>query len=402
MGYDTLFGQRRLPIMATTDNIAAGNFRDKTPYTDTLTGFQSELSYQNGFPYAIVVIFRSSIAVKIPPLTDTTRREKGFVIHQRLRFPRSVNFDVHRVLDEVDSKSPIELQVIQKAYNDSKGGQVARGHECVLTYGLTRSKFEKAGGSVYLEELDIVICRDTDEAQTVHPASVEGHAMALREEQRHMGFVFNVRIHDTSQQYGDRFINLAGMVYRVLATADKTVPDGVYIQAPSPSDQFVTEQRHYTFEKADQELPLFRTANDALILGDVAEARKRENEEFQFGLKRQYQETEMKHKQELLDLDKQLAALKQEKAELEMEHVRETYKLKEENLEIERILRGVEAEAAREKQARDKELLGLKDTYERRSMARKDWSEFAKWLPTIVAALAIVYVNYTKTTSKEE
>ena len=319
-----------------------------------------------------------------------------------MRFPRSVNFDVHRVLDEVDSKSPIELQVIQKANNDSKGGQVARGHECVLTYGLTRSKFEKAGGSVYLEELDIVICRDTDEAQTVHPASVEGHAMALREEQRHMGFVFNVRINDTTQQYGDRFINLAGMVYRVLATADKTVPDGVYIQAPSPSDQFVTEQRHYTFEKADQELPLFRTANDALILGDVAEARKRENEEFQFGLKRQYQETEMKHKQELLDLDKQLAALKQEKAELEMEHVRETYRLKEENLEIERILRGVEAEAAREKQARDKELLGLKDTYERRSMARKDWSEFAKWLPTIVAALAIVYVNYTKTTSKEE
>lgn len=402
MGYDTLFGQRRLPIMSSADNIAAGNFRDKTPFTDTLTGFQTELSYQNGLPYAIVIIFRSSIAVKIPPLTDTTRREKGFVIHQRMRFPRSVNFDVHRVLDEVDSKSPVELQIIQKAYNDSKGGQVARGHECVLSYAIARSRFEKMGGSVYLEELDIVICRDTDEAQSVHPASIEGHAMALREEQRHMGFVFNVRINDTAQQYGDRFINLAGMVHRIIATADKTVPDGVYIQAPSPTDQFVTEQRHYTFDKADQELPLFRTANDALILGDVAESRKRENEEFTFGLKRQFQEAELVHKQQLMELDKQLAGMKQEKAELEMEHVRETYKLKEENMEIERILREVETEHAREKQARDREILGLKDKYDRRSMARKDWSEFAKWLPTIVAAVAIIYVNYVKTTSKEE
>lgn len=402
MGYDPFASSRRLPIMTSTENIAAGNFRDKVPLGDITTGFQTEFSYQNGFPYPVIVIFRSGIAVKIPPLNDNTRREKGFVVHQRMRFSRAVNFDAYRVLDEVDSKSSVELQAILKAYVDSKNGQPARGNECVLTYAVARSRFEKAGSSIYLEELDIVICRDTDEAQTLHPASVEGHAMALREEQRHLGFVFNVRINDTTQQYGDRFINLAGQVYRVIATVDKTVPDGVYVQAPSATDQFVTEQRHYTFDKADQELPLFRTAADAMVLGDVAESRKRENEEYQFTLKRQYQEAELEHKQRLMEMDKDMAMLKQEKAELEMEHVRLTFKLKEDNLLLEKALKEADAEHAREKLEREREMSRLKEHYERRSAARKDWSEFVKWLPTIVAAVAIVYVNYAKTTAKEE
>lgn len=403
MAYDPLIdGHRRLPVMSSADSILAGNFRDKSSSADCLTGFQNELSYQNGFPYPVVVIFRSSIAIKIPPLTQNDRKEKGFVVHQRMRFPRAVNFDVHKVLDEVDSKSSAELQAILKAYTDAKNSQIARGYECAMSYAVTRSRFEKSGGSLYIEELDIVICRDTDEAQTLHPVSIEGHAMALREEQRHMGFVFNVRINDTTQQYGDRFINLAGQVYRVIATSDRTVPDGVYLQAPSPTDRYVTEQRHYAFDKADQELPLFRTANDALVLGDVGEARKRESEEFQFSLKRQFQEAELNHKRELMELDRSMAALKQEKAELEMAHVRETYQLKESNLELEKALKDADALHAREKLDRDREMALLKDHYDRRSLARKDWSEFTKWLPTIISAASILYVTYMKTTAKEE
>lgn len=402
MGYDPYLGQRRLPVMSATEHITAGNFRDKVLIGESLTGFHSEMSYQNGLPYHIVVIFRSGIAVRIPPLTENTRREKGFVVHQRLRFPRAVNFDVHRVLDEVDSKAPTELQAVLKAYTDAKSGMTPRGYEVAMSYATPRSQFEKAGGSVYLEELDIVICRDTDEAQTLHPASIEGHALALREEQRHMGFVLNVRINDPMQQYGDRFINLAGQVHRVFASADRTVPEGVYLQAPSSTDQFVTEQRHYTFEKADQELPLFRTASDAMILGDVAEARKRENEEFQINLKREFQKAELAHKQELMEMDRVMSNLKQEKAELEMQHTREQFRLKESNLELEKIIKEAEAEYAREKLGREREMAALKDHYERRSAARKDWSEFAKWVPTILTAAAILYVNFTKATAKEE
>ena len=356
-------------------------------------GFETTMSYSNGFPYPVVVSLRNGLAVTIPPIADNWASTRDFVVYVRFRFAKDVKIDTHRILDVISDNSSMELKSLKEAIIGAKVNIVRNGHECLLMYTIERSVFEEHRGAIYVHSLDVALSSDNAERPVFHPESEEGRQ--IREQYAlESGLNYHVVIVDKDRRYGKRWVNIGGRVFSINPIYDSTRLDGVYLTTSSPEDHCKLEEVYYTFEAATAELMLFQSESDASTLGDQSETRKREFEMAQHEQKLSWIKLEGEHKQQIQSLELQLAKQKQEKADRESELSKEVAALKKSEYALEKEASKREAKYAKEKAAREARMLDEKDYYEHRSYARKDSSEIVKWLPAAVVGVGLLISKF--------
>ena len=218
--------QRRLPTTINALRVKAIPQREVPNFSRTDLGFETDVSYKNGLPWPVTAILRNGIALTIPPLAGNYRTHSDFIAYVRYRFARNVNIDVQRILDDVSDSSSL--------------------------------------------------------VATTHPESQLGRMLRASQEKINPGFSFRLEINDPYLQFGDRFLNIAGKVYRITASSDTTKPEGVYIRTSGNIHEVGGSGENFlTFDAAKQECLLFSTSHEAETLGNLAEAKKREIEELQ-------------------------------------------------------------------------------------------------------------------------
>lgn len=298
--------------------------------------------------------------------------------------------DIQRILSTVNDNSSNELKALREAFAFNILENTYGGATLILDYPLTLEQLQQYGGSIYYHELDSVVSLSSQENTPPHPYSEEGRDLRLMDASEadlsDIGFGYSVELIDNSKTYGDRYLNIGNKVYKVVAQRDAERRDGIYVIANHPVTGELgrdgREVKHYSFEGAEDKLGIFRTAEEALNLGDAALARKQELVQMEHAL--QIQKVEMQsvknqHAREMLEKETELKAV-------EMERDRQTRLIKEQQ----------EAQEHAMKMERER----AKHYYEDRSYDRKDSHEVLKFLPSIIVGIGAIFMAIKTFTGK--
>jgi hypothetical protein len=193
--------------------------------------------------------------------------------------------DRHTVPDETTQK-------IINAFYLAKDSSPFQG----LVYSLTvqmefhMSDILAAGGSVYVEDLDVTICFAGEQQKFAeHPFSKNSRAKAsLAQELPSMGnetFVMSIRAIDNGalRNRHDRFMMVGSEVYHIPIERDPDMLDGIHVTRRRTATVknmgglgHSIEHEHLTFEEADKKYCLFETIEQAKAGVSQAEMRKEE------------------------------------------------------------------------------------------------------------------------------
>jgi hypothetical protein len=139
-----------------------------------------------------------------------------------------------------------------------------------------------AGGSAYIQELDIVVTLQTNSNAIYHPFSMDGVMTAMKAlEFDSVSLRIAIYIVDNCGSRTDRYINWQGRVMRVPCKARVGYKDGVYVVHPRPSHvggvdtEYVSY--HMTLEQAEEQYGLYKSPEEAQTHGFSKEALEREN-----------------------------------------------------------------------------------------------------------------------------
>jgi hypothetical protein len=302
----------------------------------------------------------------------------------------SVKVDVQRLLSAVDEMSSSELKAMKEAFRLTAHGNNYGGAVLILDYPVTVESLKKAGGSIYFQELDTVFSLLSYRDCPPHPFGLAGRNLYLIEEHEKAfgdsSFTYAVELIDNMGKYGDRYLNIGNKVYRVSAKQDSSRRDGIYIITHQPVDSDVEmsekEVQHYPFEGAEDKLGIFRTAEEALNLGDMSLARRQEilNLEHQVNVnKAELTLVKQGHEREMADKERELRLLEMER-EKQQRIIDELRATTEHQLKLERER--------------------VKDYYEDKSFERKNDNELLKFLPTVVVGIGAVVMAIRSFLSK--
>ena len=223
----------------------------------------------------VAVVYRDGLVNWVTP-PSTWTDEDGVMI--RIRTPRStrglVKFDPDALI--VGDNEPIcNENKRRKALAGTEQNIIARG-EFTRAVGyeirITRGEIQQAGGSLYVEEADVVIgLNDTPHAPLVHPFHEKGIPAARDGQGYWMGkrcsAMIGIDIIDNENQIGDRYAWFAGKVFRIRAKNDRTLQDGVYVSnTPDYGEGYYEHhmaQKHYPIDSDQLPINLFRTREEA-------------------------------------------------------------------------------------------------------------------------------------------
>lgn len=350
-------------------------------------------TYVNGLPYPITVIDRDNFEVTIPNTTGHLRKTSDFCIYVTFSFRSGVIIDASHLLDDISESSPKVLQALKKAVTHSSKHKVFSNMDRFqIVYKVTKEHLLNNGGNMYLDDLDIAICNGKNDFGIVHPESADGREIRFRNQMKDQGFGYKVVIVDPENVYGFRYINIGGMVYKIKPVDDDDRDPGVYLLVSAPDHNGSENKWHYhSFDDADKNLPLFKTASDAQTFGDVASERKAELEQLESERKREAIEMQRIIDQEKHRYEKKSLELKTKMENYEREQRRKVSKAKKREAELLHKIKLIEAELDRDKSLRDSRLSELKYELDTRQAIRKDSSDSMKYLlPVIVGAGAFL------------
>ena len=370
-----------LPKISTPDKVLGVI----TPTTRgrTSTNYSVTMSYRNLLGYPICIVDRSNIVATIPP-SEFVKGSSELVIEYRMNFSDNVNLNWDTILNEGTSVTMIEAIKALAKINDIKVNSI--GHELIVEYTVNHANLAAKSYCIYLDALDVVVVKSDRAHTVVHPYSAVGQNILARDDNiNQTGFYYQVIINDPYNEYGERYINVNGNVFKVRQTNDKGIRPGVYIHTKDECNVATGHNpnfgsNYFSFSDADKEVNLYGTAHLAASLGDAFYIQEQAVKEM---------ETEVK---------KNTAALAIKKVELETELKEMDFKHKQELMILERENNHLKDELDREKNrreqatARDKFIYESrsredKDLYEQRSLIRKDVNEFVKWLPGIIGGI---------------
>jgi hypothetical protein len=255
-----------------------------------------------------------------------------------------------------------ELKAFRDAFSYHIGRNRWQGAVITLDYPLSINTLREYGGSVYYQELDVVVSLEAFENVPPHPASDEGKNIQLTNiEQQEDAFLYSVDIVDNLAVLSERYLNINGKVYKVTPKIDLNRQDGIYITSNRPAVNARTENdrevSYYPLSKVE-ELGLYRTLDEANACGDIVTARK----------------------QELADMEHQVAVMKKQLQQMEHQHKLELANKEQELARLEGELKSASMK-----------LQQTKDYYDARSYERKDQSEALKFLPTLLVGVGALF-----------
>lgn len=341
---------------------------------------QKTLNYINNLSMDVVIELRSGIKFTVPPTRCMTNDK--FIIRAGLNLSPFARTEAQRLLSGSNPTVTPELKVLRTALQFQMERNVHQGALLSLDYAISLDELRHCGGSMYHYEMDCVISVLEFQYVPAHPYGENGKRNRMLVSQAILSskssFQYSLDIIDNLKKYGDRFINLGGVIYKVTPRQDSSMRDGVYIVSnpaiKSGRDNSESTVKYYSFDDTDTTPILYRTYDDAFASGDVNTQRKYELASVNHAndlLKQQANKDKILHEEEMRRLD---------------------LRMKEDEALQERRLADLTNLYEKEKISHELEKIRLKDYYEAKSYQRKDQSEIVKWIPSMIIGIGGVLV----------
>jgi hypothetical protein len=344
---------------------------------------EQRISYINNLPRDVNIAWRNGMVLTLPRTCDLN--SQALVVRVEWIFNGKMVDELERTVSAVTNDSSAELQALREAYLRSPPpptralGISYRTCTIVLEYPITLQELEACGFTVYYSELDIVVSVLTQQEMPPHPYSEAGRRAQVVADvpssEGGAGFSYSIRMVDNKAQWGVRYVNIGGVVYRVTPEQDFQQRDGVYlITARAELDADGKPASKVTFcslDQAEKDLGLYKTYDEALNFGDMSQARKEQLVNLEHDLlcsRSELQKAKAAHERELVEAAREVAHLESENKRLETKN------------------KTLEHDMTMERQR-------LKDMYEARSYARKDTSEGLKILPTLLLGIGTMLMG---------
>ena len=369
---------------------------------DTTPCIEFNTSLSNFLPYSIYVVDRSGIVSKIPCKNHNPLRKSGVDIVRSWTFSRGVTFDSSGLLGVTSGQ---EYQAIRDAYLTQKARRdLGDRYNVDVLYQLSEGDFNAVGKNAYMHEADIVITAEDPAQFYCHPGS-EGTLRSLKASGEAYSTYWQVAVVDNRAEHQKLFVNLNGSVYSVIPERNPGLKDGVYTYTRNRLEDVTSDIqcRHFTFERAFKELPIFPTTKQAEDYGNLEQRMERELEIRKNTLKLELTQKEAEVKAMALEnakqkeLNEELTCRQEQIArEWEERHAIHKREHEEKMARVKRENDAWQVSFDRAKAERDLELQRIKDHYENRSHVRKDTSESIKHLPLIIGGLFTAAALWTK------
>lgn len=351
---------------------------DSNKLRDFKSDFTVQRSYRNGLGFPITIVDRDNIEYTISPNVAAGNITHSFTIVETISFsPNVVNINVESVLNAINSSpkaQAIKISLDNLMSLKATSHHISNNTTIIVEYTLSGNAFARRRHAVYLESLDLTICKKGYDYNVVHPYSAIGQSLIVKSSQNLDGFNYIVVINDPDEIYGQRYINIANRVFRVRITKDRSSRPGVYIYSKGTQINLKTLEENelaefFEFGEADDKVPLFKTPSLAKDFGDAHLSRADEIK---------IKEAELKLAKADVDLEKTMleGKLKTQEAEFKKEQLEQQMKMKQ-----------LEDELFREKLLRDRIQQDYKHKQDMASMDRKDVSDILKWVPSLITGI---------------
>lgn len=382
-----------LPRMVKCDTVTAVEPSIRRASHDGEISFSKTYAYRNGLPWPVTIVEQSGIATTIPRI-EQFKSTNDLEVEVRYIFNHLVNFDIYHLLDETNTDLSPELKAMQAHAKEGRIRQLSR-NEFVISYSLTKDRLNLNSPPIHVKELNLTffIKKDNDIKQVIHPYSDLGEKLQL--EVNNIGsFQYGIEIVDPHNLYGERFINIANHVYRVVPNRTSYKEPGVYVNLTIGSEVLLSNgpgfvADYYTFNEADSALNFYSNAKEAQELGnleDVAKKKRLELENRIIENKLSYADRDKDLKYMDHDLSLQSKAL----AEVENRYKLQMQELKNTSAEMDRKTRERDHEHMLVKMERDAMLSNMQFRQTVQKADRSDMSEMIKWIPLIALAFGAI------------
>lgn len=353
--------------------------------------FSVQYEYFNGLTTTVRVVDRDGMIAEIPSSSLVGCR--NLVIRVSIIVSRGVNLNIDSLLNASSPTAKAFAQVIEQGDRRHKGGQQIFS----LDYHITYDDINSQGGSLYLTNLDRVVSILNTQYIPFHPYSEVGIRNQMVADERDINdvgsFGYSLRIIDSFDHFGDRYVNINNQVYKVPVVKKSSMPDGVYLVSSGPVtgnfDYPKPVSHRFSFEEADEALGLYRTVDQARTFGDTVGQKKRELEERSIELKEREQRLKEEEQQREHEFKLHKQALEEEKAESEAQRKRE------ENEMSQRMAR-MKDELSQLEHRRNVTMLNERSIHDQRSLERKESSEIIKFLPTLISSTLTLFILVSK------
>ena len=369
---------------------------DNCPPNNLHVGLRSGLEFINGLPFNIRVATRQGVVFTISPEHRASTRD--FQIRQSQEWGGRTDYDLSQLelARTAEAKAVIDSMLVNLA------GMMGSRRCGSVTTNITSLDLETHGGTLYLEDLDVVISTEP-RGQLIHPYSAAGRDLAQIGDTQGVdaenAASFIIRIIDNNRRIGNQFINLAGSIHRIPARVNPDMEDGIYVvRAGATEGDFPPGPPsviRYDFEEGKTQLKLFDNVASARVHGDQETADKQQyTREIQ-----KLRNEEIEHKRAASE---SASKLREKEHELELTK----HELKKRDLELEdlkshnAILKARYEEVSMRRKDTSEQLnaeynersIRRKDYYEERSADRRDTGEMLKWLPLVIVGVGAVFM----------
>lgn len=388
----------RIPAIVVADSVTP-NFTNIDNVTDRerCTGFACTVSYLNGTSMVLSITDRTGLAINLKPSQVVNTGD--FCIYVNYKLGPNASINPHSLVNEIESDLPEELKairiclmknnILERRLNDSMVN-------FEIVYKIPASLIRDHNGAVHLEQLGLSISIPKENTIVLTPDSELAKIKLLGQIPDIPGFSYRVEINDPEKTYGGRYANIAGRVFKVDITNDKSKREGVYVYTTAPEMKSDGSfKNRYDFHEADEKLHLYKTYEDALNYGDQAAEREKEYERAKHELKMEQIEGERgkndQTQQQLFFktiLDRFTAM--EDASRKHAEHLTEMSKKHTEEREEERRKRDKEEQQRKQEER------------EERAQERRERLEYLKWMTAAATAVTAAIIALSKLTSNNK
>lgn len=332
-----------------------------------------ELEILNYTGETIVIGYKNGLKVPTLPIPNSGRtghsNKREFIIRYTYRIKNTEQLEsVRRYLLSGDvDLHPLERKKLLEAIDKPNRTLFNTDNSKIdYEYVIPFRDITDKGGAIYVKEADLLLCVLDKASGLYHPYSQDAKQQnLLNEETRGTTddrFYYRVTIVDNHKRHYDKFVNIAGMVYKVPITQASDMREGVYITTSGALKNGMVEGQgactHYSIDDCmtDSKAPilLYNSFEAALTLGNSSAVEER--------LKTQEQIRLVNIKRESEDIK-----AKQD----ETKHLREEKRLRREE----------------DRLAREEKLAERKDLYDHRKTEQSMVVEIVKFATTAIGGI---------------
>lgn len=351
-------------------------------------------SFRNGLPWPVTMVELSGVATTIPPLPGIGKSTDCLEVEVRYSFNHQVNFDVYHLLSESNKTVSPELKALQEHVQQGRITPMSN-NEFVISYRLSKDKLFPSSPPVHIKEINhtFYIRKEFELKQVIHPYSDLGERLMMQINS--IGsFHYGIEIVDPDNICGERFINIANHIFRVVPIRSSHKEPGVYVSLTLGSEVQLEDgpdfiQDYYSFKEAAEHLHLFKSAQEAAELGDLKEIATRRKLEIEERISENKLE-QITRDRTVKDVDYAMTLEAKAIAKLENDYKQSMLELKTNAARVESELIHKTQEYNLVKMERDAMLNNMAFKQSIQKADRNDMSEMIKWVPLIALAFGAV------------